>query len=37
LRIFENRVLRSIFGPKREEAAGGWEKLDEELPNLYAS
>jgi len=24
LRVFENRVLRRIFGPKREEVAGGW-------------
>jgi hypothetical protein len=24
LRVFENRVLRGIFGPKREEVAGGW-------------
>jgi hypothetical protein len=26
-RIFENRVLRRIFGPKREELMGGWRKL----------
>jgi hypothetical protein len=33
-----NRVLRRIFGPKREEVAGGWRKLhDEELHNLHAS
>jgi hypothetical protein len=38
LRVFENRVLRRIFGSKREEVAGGWRKLhDEELHNLYAS
>jgi hypothetical protein len=31
-------VLRRIFGPKREEVAGGWRKLhNEELHNLYAS
>jgi hypothetical protein len=38
LRLFENRVLRRIFGPKREEVAGGWRRLhNEELHNLYAS
>jgi hypothetical protein len=37
LRVFENRVLRKIFGPKREEVAGGWRRLHkEELHNLYA-
>jgi hypothetical protein len=37
-RVFENRVLRRIFGPKREEVAGGWRRLhNEELHNLYAS
>jgi hypothetical protein len=37
LRVFENRVLRRIFGPKRNEATGGWRKLhNEELYNLYA-
>jgi hypothetical protein len=37
LRVFENRVLR-IFGPKRDEAIGGWRKLhNEELHNLYGS
>jgi hypothetical protein len=36
--VFENRVLRSIFGPKREEVAGGWRRLhNEELHNLYTS
>jgi hypothetical protein len=36
--VFENRVLRRIFGPKRDEATGGWRKLrNEELHNLYAS
>jgi hypothetical protein len=35
LRVFENRVLRRIFGPKREEVTGGWRKLhNEELHNL---
>jgi hypothetical protein len=38
LRIFENRVLRRIFGPKRDEVTGGWRKLlNEELRNLYTS
>jgi hypothetical protein len=38
LRVFENRVLRRIFGPKRKEVAGGWRRLhNEELHNLYAS
>jgi hypothetical protein len=33
-RVFENRVLRKIFGPKRDEVIGGWRKLhDEELEN----
>jgi hypothetical protein len=36
--VFENRVLRRIFGPKREEVAGGWGSLyNEELHNLNAS
>jgi len=35
LRVFENNVLRRIFGPKREEVAGGWRRLQsEELHNL---
>jgi hypothetical protein len=38
LRVFENRVLMRIFGPKREEVTGGWRKLhDEELCYLYYS
>jgi hypothetical protein len=38
LRAFENRVLRRIFGPKRDEVTGGWRKLhNEELHNLYSS
>jgi hypothetical protein len=37
LRVFENRVLRRIFGPKRDEMAGGQRKLhNEELRNLYS-
>jgi hypothetical protein len=36
--MFENRVLRRIFGPKREEVAGLWIKLHfGELHNLYSS
>jgi hypothetical protein len=36
--LFENRVLRRIFGPKRDEVTGEWRKLhNEELHNLYAS
>jgi len=38
LRVFENRVMRRIFGPKRKDVAGGWRRLhNEELCNLYAS
>jgi hypothetical protein len=38
LRVFENRVLRRIFGPKRDEVMGGWRKLhNEELRDLYSS
>jgi hypothetical protein len=37
LRVFQNRVLRKIFGPKREED-GSWRKLhNDELHNLYSS
>jgi hypothetical protein len=36
--VFENRLLRIIFGPKREEVTGDWRKLhNEELHNLYSS
>jgi hypothetical protein len=36
--VSENRALRRIFGPKREEVAGGWRRLHkEELHNLYTS
>ena len=36
--MFENRVLRRIFGPKRDEVTGEWRKLDrEELNDLYCS
>jgi hypothetical protein len=38
LRVFENRVLRRIFGPKRDGVTGGWRKLhNEELCDLYSS
>jgi hypothetical protein len=36
--VFENRVLRKVFGPKRDEVTGEWRKLhNEELHNLYSS
>ena len=38
LRVLENRVLRRIFGPKRDEVSGEWRKLhNEELTGLYSS
>jgi hypothetical protein len=38
LRVFENRALRRIFGPKRDEVTGGCRKLhNEELRDLYSS
>jgi hypothetical protein len=38
LRVFWNRVLNRIFGPKRDEVIGGWRKMhNEELPNLHCS
>jgi hypothetical protein len=38
LRVFENRVLRRISGPKRDEATGEWRKLhNKELNDLYSS
>jgi hypothetical protein len=38
LRVFENRVLRRIFGFKRDEGTGEWRKLhNEELNDLYSS
>jgi hypothetical protein len=30
LRVFENKVLRKIFGPKKHEVTGGWRKLHNE-------
>jgi len=36
LRVFDNRVLRRVFGPKRLEVTGEWRKLhNEELSDLY--
>jgi hypothetical protein len=36
--VLENKVLRRIFGPKRDRVTGGWRKLhNEELHNLYSS
>jgi hypothetical protein len=38
LRVFENRILRRIFGPKRDEVTGEWRKLhSEKLRDLYSS
>jgi hypothetical protein len=35
--VFENRVLRRVFGPKRDEVTGEWRKLtNEELNDLYS-
>ena len=37
LKVFENRVLREVFGPKRDEVTGEWRKLhNEELNDLYS-
>ena len=37
LRVFENRVFRRVFGPKRDEVTGEWRKLhNEELRDLYS-
>jgi hypothetical protein len=37
LRVFENRVLKKVFGPKRDEVTGEWRKLhNEELNDLYS-
>jgi hypothetical protein len=36
--VFENRILRRIFGPKRDDVTGEWRKLhSQELHNLYSS
>jgi len=38
LRVFENKVLRRIFGPRRDELMGDWRRLhNEELNDLYSS
>jgi hypothetical protein len=38
LRVFENEVLRRIFGPKKDEVTGKWRKLhNEDLHDLYSS
>jgi hypothetical protein len=38
LRVLEKKVLRRIFGPKRDGIVGGWSKLhNEEFHNLYSS
>jgi len=38
LRVFESRVLRNVFGPKRDEVTGEWRRLQiEELYDLYLS
>jgi hypothetical protein len=38
LKVFENRVLRGVLGPKRDEITGEWRKLhNEELHDLYFS
>jgi hypothetical protein len=38
LRVFENKVLKRIFGPKRDRVTGEWRELhNEELHNLYSS
>jgi hypothetical protein len=38
LRVFENRVLREIFGPERDKVTGKWRRLhNEELCDLYSS
>ena len=37
LRVFENRALRRVFGPERDEVTGEWRKLhNEELNDLYS-
>jgi len=36
LRVFENRVLRRVFGPRRDEVTGEWRKLHNEVRDLYS-
>jgi len=33
LRVFENRVLRKVYGPNREKVTGNWRRLHNEAPN----
>ena len=35
LRLFENMVLRRIFGPRRDEVTGEWRRMDSEELNIY--
>jgi hypothetical protein len=35
--VFENRVLRRVFGPKRDEVTGRWSKLHNNIHNSYSS
>ena len=37
LRVFDNMVLRRIFGPRRNEVTGEWRRLHNELNDLYSS
>jgi hypothetical protein len=38
LRVFENKVLRRLFGPRRDEVTGDWRRMhNEELNDLYSS
>jgi hypothetical protein len=37
LRVFEKRLLQTIFGPRRDEVIRGWKKLHEEPNNTYSS
>ena len=38
MRVFENKVLRRIFGPRNDEVTGDWRRLhNEELNDLYCS
>jgi hypothetical protein len=37
LRVFQNKVRRRIFGPKRDEVTGEWRELYNELNELYSS
>jgi hypothetical protein len=37
LRVFENRVLKKLFGPKRDKVTGEWRKLHNEELSLYSS